>query len=66
MKTVVILDYDSKSMEGYKRMLNSVQGQFECKFFQMPEQAMEYVRSYPVAVLISELEIGRASCRERV
>ncbi len=44
MKTVVILDYDSKSMEGYKRMLNSVQGQFECKFFQMPEQAMEVIR----------------------
>ena len=64
MKTVVILDYDSKSMEGYKRMLNSVQGQFECKFFQMPEQAMEYVRSYPVAVLISELDMPVMSGKE--
>lgn len=64
MNTVVILDHDSKNIEGCKRMLSSVKGDFECKFFQIPEEALEYVKKYPTAVLISELDIPVMSGKE--
>lgn len=64
MNTVVILDHDSVSIEGCKRMLAASQGDIDYKFFQEPEKAVEYVRNYPVAVLLSELEMPVMSGKE--
>lgn len=65
MNTVVILDHDSVSIEGCRRMLTvSRNDDIEYKFFQEPEKAVEYVRNYPVAVLLSELEMPVMSGKE--
>lgn len=65
MNTVVILDHDNASIEGCRRMLMaSRDDDIDYKFFQEPEKAVEYVRNYPVAVLLSELEMPVMSGKE--
>lgn len=64
MDTVVILDHDSNGIEGYKRMLASCKDEIEYKFFQYPEEALEYIKNYPAAVLISELNMPIMSGKE--
>ncbi len=64
METVVILDHDSKNMEGYKRMLEASREQIDCKFFGRPEDFVDYLEKYPVAVVISEVAIPYMSGKE--
>lgn len=64
MNTVVIVDNDSKMILNYKRMLESYQGQMQCVYFRYPEEALDYVREKPPAVIICELELPVMSGKE--
>lgn len=64
MNTVVILDNNHKEIEGYQRMLMSFQKQIDCKMFEDPEEAIEYVKKNTVAVIVCELKIPIMSGRE--
>jgi DNA-binding NarL/FixJ family response regulator len=64
VNTVVILDHESKNIEGYRRMLEASREQIDCEFFQYPEKALDYVKSHPTAVLISELAMPVMSGKE--
>ena len=64
MNTVVILDNNHKEMEGYQRMLMSFQKQIDCKMFEDPEEAIEYVKNHTIAVIVCELEMPIMSGRE--
>ncbi len=64
METVVILDHNNKDIEGYKRMLEASREELDCKFFHSSAETVEYLRKYPVAVLISELEMPEMSGKE--
>ncbi len=64
VNTVVILDHESKNIEGYRRMLEASKEPIDCEFFQYPEKALDYLKSHPAAVLISELEMPVMSGKE--
>lgn len=64
MNTVVIVDNDSKMILNYKRMLESYQGQMKCIYFRYPEEALDYVRNTPPAVMVCELELPVMSGKE--
>lgn len=64
MNTVVILDHESKNIEGYRRMLEASRSQIDCEFFQYPEKALDYLKNHSAAVLISELEMPIMSGKE--
>lgn len=64
MGTVVILDHNKKNIEGYKRMLEASREELDCRFFESSAETVEYLKKYPVAVLISELEMPDMSGKE--
>ena len=64
METVVILDHDSKNIEGYKRMLEASREQIDCRFFKRPEDFVDFLEKNPVAVVISEVAIPYMSGKE--
>lgn len=64
MATIIFVDSDSKWIANYKRMLTPFEKEFHCVYFQHSEEAMEYVSTYPTAVLVSELDMPVMSGRE--
>lgn len=64
VELVAILDDNSKSMEGYRRMLEASREEIECRFFQRPEDVVRFVKNNQVAVLVSELEMPYMSGKE--
>ena len=57
MDTVVILDCDKKWIANYKRMLSSIQDPMDCRFFQRPEDAIQFLTEYPAAALACEQDM---------
>ena len=64
MDTVVILDCDRKWIANYKRMLASVANPIDCRFFHKPEDAIQFMTDYPVAVLACEQDMPFMSGKE--
>lgn len=64
VELVVILDDNSKNIEGYQRMLEASREELEYRFFQRPEDVVRFVKNNPVAVLVSELEMDYMSGKE--
>ena len=64
METVVILDHDSKNIEGYKRMLEASREQIDCRFIKRPEDFVDFQEKNPVAVVISEVAIPNMPGKE--
>ncbi len=64
MDTVVIVDNTSRWIDNYKRMLAPFQEAIPCMYFKHSEEAMEYMSSHSVAVLVSELDLPIMSGRE--
>ncbi len=64
METIVFVDNDSKWTANYKRMLTPFQEEWNCVYFQHPEDAMEYMSSHPTEVLVCELDMPVMSGRE--
>ena len=64
MDTVVILDCDKKWIANYKRMLASVPNPMDCRFFHNPEDAIQFMTDYPVAVLACEQDMPFMSGKE--
>ena len=61
---VVFLDSDSKWIASYKRMLAPLRERLEIKFFQRPEDLIQYLKDAPVAVVACELDIPFMSGKE--
>ncbi len=57
MDTVVILDCDRKWIANYKRMLASLQPPMDCRFFQKPEDAIQFLSECPAAVVACEQDM---------
>lgn len=64
MYTVVILDNDSKWILSCKRMLAPFGEQMNCRFFQQPEMAIEYITNNPVAVFVCNEDLPAVSGQE--
>lgn len=64
METIVFVDNDSKWTANYKRMLTPFQQEWDCVYFQHPEDAMEYMSSHPTEVLVCELDMPVMSGKE--
>lgn len=64
MDTVVILDCDKKWIANYKRMLASVPNPIDCRFFHKPEDAIQFMTDFPVAVLACEQDMPFMSGKE--
>ncbi|MFP3154501.1 response regulator [Lachnospiraceae bacterium ZAX-1] len=64
MKTVAIVDTDVKNLDKCKKMLLGSKQEFRCVFFQYPEEAIEYLNSNKVTVLVCELNMNVMSGKE--
>lgn len=64
METIVFVDNDSKWAANYKRMLTPFLEEWNCVYFQHPEDAMEYMSLNQTEVLVSELDMPVMSGRE--
>lgn len=64
MYTVVILDNDSKWILSCKRMLMPYEQQMNCRFFQQPELAIEFITNNPVAVFVCNEDLPAVSGQE--
>lgn len=64
MDTVVIVDNSRKMIENYSRMLEACKEKFYCRYFEYPEEAVDYIRKEGAAVLVCELEMPVMSGKE--
>ncbi len=64
METIVFVDNDNKWTANYKRMLTPFLEEWDCVYFQHPEDAMEYMSSHPTKVLVCELDMPVMSGKE--
>lgn len=64
MNTVVIVDNNRKMIENYTRMLEACKEEIDCRYFNFPEKAVEYIRKEGAAVLVCELEMPVMSGKE--
>lgn len=64
MNTVVIVDSNSKMIENYARMLEACKEEINCRYFNFPEKALEYIQKEGAAVLVCELEMPVMSGKE--
>lgn len=64
VETVVIVDKNRKVLDNYRRMIETGREKVTCRYFNYPEEAVEFMRKEGAAVLVCELDMPVMSGKE--